>query len=151
MGLFDTVTVDVLSADFQTKQLGEGMLTYRLGEDRRLVAPCGVVVVYHGLVHLVGDDSAEFMAVFTYGTLARTRRREGFRRLPLPGARVAPDAGLLLIPSAGASSPRPPFPLTWPASRSSPSRSTRPVTKPPNGRGWHASWDAALSRPGWKN
>jgi hypothetical protein len=69
MGLFDTVTVDVLSADFQTKQLGEGLLTYRLGEDGRLVAPSGVVVVYHGLVHLVGDDGAEFMAVFTYGML----------------------------------------------------------------------------------
>ncbi len=27
MGLFDAVTVEVLSADFQTKQLGEGMLT----------------------------------------------------------------------------------------------------------------------------
>ena len=41
----------------------------RLGEDGRLVAPCGVVVVYHGLVHLVGDDGAEFMAVFTHGRL----------------------------------------------------------------------------------
>ncbi|HVR07863.1 MAG TPA: hypothetical protein VMW75_07410 [Thermoanaerobaculia bacterium] len=69
MGLFDTVTVDVLSADFQTKQLGEGMLTYRLGEDGRLVAPCGVVVAYHGLVHLIGEDGAEFMAVFTHGRL----------------------------------------------------------------------------------
>jgi hypothetical protein len=37
MALFDTVTVEVLSADFQTKQLGEGMLTYRLAEDGRLV------------------------------------------------------------------------------------------------------------------
>jgi hypothetical protein len=69
MGLFDTVTVDVLSADFQTKQLGEGMLTYRLGEDGRLVAPCGVVVAYHGLLHLIGEDGAEFMAVFTHGGL----------------------------------------------------------------------------------
>jgi hypothetical protein len=69
MGLFDTVTVDVLSADFQTKQLGEGMLTYRLGEDGRLVAPCGVVVAYHGLVHLYGEDGAEFMAIFTHGRL----------------------------------------------------------------------------------
>jgi hypothetical protein len=51
MGLFDTVTVDVLSADFQTKQLGEGMLTYRLTGDGRLVAPCGVAVAYHGLIH----------------------------------------------------------------------------------------------------
>ena len=69
MGLFDTVTVDALSADFQTKQLGEGMLRYRLGEDGRLVAPCGVVVAYYGLVHLVGDDGAEFMAIFTHGRL----------------------------------------------------------------------------------
>jgi hypothetical protein len=69
MGLFDTVTVDALSADFQTKQLGEGMLTYRLGEDGRLVAPSGAVVAYHGLVHLHGQDGAEFMAVFTHGRL----------------------------------------------------------------------------------
>jgi hypothetical protein len=26
------------------------MLTYRLAEDGRLVAPCGVAVVYHGLL-----------------------------------------------------------------------------------------------------
>jgi hypothetical protein len=69
MALFDTVTVEVLSADFQTKQLGEGMLTYRLAEDGRLVAPCGVAVVYHGLLHLIGDDGAEFFAVFTHGRL----------------------------------------------------------------------------------
>jgi hypothetical protein len=69
MGVFDIVTVDALSADFQTKQLGEGMLTYRLGEDGRLVALCGVVVAYHGLLHLVGEDGAEFMAVFTHGRL----------------------------------------------------------------------------------
>jgi hypothetical protein len=69
MALFDTVTVEVLSADFQTKQLGEGMLTYRLAEDGRLVAPCGVAVVYHGLLHLIGDDGAEFMAIFTHGQL----------------------------------------------------------------------------------
>jgi hypothetical protein len=69
MGQYDTVTVDVLSADFQTKQLGEGMLTYHLAEDGWLVAPCGVAVVYHGLLHLVGDDGAEFMAVFTHGKL----------------------------------------------------------------------------------
>jgi hypothetical protein len=43
------------------------MLTYRLAEDGRLVAPCGVAVVYHGLLHLVDDDGAEFMAVFTHG------------------------------------------------------------------------------------
>jgi hypothetical protein len=69
MGLFDTVTVEVLSEDFQTKQLGGGMLTYRLGENGRLVAPCGVVVAYHGLVHLYGADRAEFMAIFTHGRL----------------------------------------------------------------------------------
>jgi hypothetical protein len=69
MGLFDTVTVDALSADFQTKQLGGGMLTYRLTEDGCLVAPCGVVVAYHGLVHLYGEEGAEFMAIFTHGRL----------------------------------------------------------------------------------
>ena len=69
MGLYDTVTVAVLSADFRTKQLREGMLVYRLAEDGRLVAPCGVAVVYHGLLHLMGDDGAEFMAVFTHGRL----------------------------------------------------------------------------------
>ena len=69
MGLFDTVTVDVLAADFQTKQLGEGMLTYRLGEDGRLVAPDGAVVAFHGLLHLVGENGAEFMTVFTHGRL----------------------------------------------------------------------------------
>jgi hypothetical protein len=69
MSLFDTVTVDALSAAFQTKQLGEGMVTYRLGEDGRLVTPCGLVVAFHGLLHLLGDDGAEFMAVFTHGEL----------------------------------------------------------------------------------
>jgi hypothetical protein len=69
VGLFDRVTVEVLSAAFQTKQLGEGMLTYQLAADGRLVAPCGVVVAYHGLLHLVGEDGAEFMAVFTHGRL----------------------------------------------------------------------------------
>jgi hypothetical protein len=69
VGLYDTVTVAVLSADFRTKQLREGMLVYRLAEDGRLVAPCGVAVVYHGLLHLMGDDGAEFMAVFTHGRL----------------------------------------------------------------------------------
>jgi hypothetical protein len=62
MGLFDTVTVDALSAAFQTKQLGETMLTYRLTEDGRLVA-------VGGLLHLLGEDGAEFMAVFTHGRL----------------------------------------------------------------------------------
>jgi hypothetical protein len=69
MGLFDTVAVDVLSAAFQTKQFGEGMLTYRLDEDGRLVAPCGREIAFHGLLHLLGEDGAEFMAVFTHGEL----------------------------------------------------------------------------------
>ena len=69
MSLFDTVTVEVLAADFQTKQLGEGMLTYRLTAAGEMVAPCGVVIACHGLVHLLGDDGAEFMAVFTHGRL----------------------------------------------------------------------------------
>ncbi|HVR06691.1 MAG TPA: hypothetical protein VMW75_01470 [Thermoanaerobaculia bacterium] len=69
MGLFDTVTVDVLSAEFQTKQLGEGFLRYRLTENGQLAAPCGVVIAYHGLVHLVGEDGAEFVAIFTHGLL----------------------------------------------------------------------------------
>lgn len=69
MGLFDTVVVDVLSAAFQTNQLGEGMLTYRLGENGRLVAPSGREVAFHGLLHLLGDDGAEFMAAFTHGEL----------------------------------------------------------------------------------
>lgn len=69
MGSFDIVTMDLLSADFETAQLGGGMLAYRLAEDGRLVAPCGLVVAYHGLVHLIGEDGAEFMAVFTHGEL----------------------------------------------------------------------------------
>jgi hypothetical protein len=69
MSLFDTVTVEVLAADFQTKQLGEGMLTYRLTAAGEMVAPCGVVIACHGLVHLLGDDGAEFMAIFTHGRL----------------------------------------------------------------------------------
>src|SRR5262249_9462125 len=69
MGLYDIVTVDVLAAAFQTRQLGEGMLSYRLGEDGRLVAPCGATVAYHGLLHLVGEDGAEFMVVFTHGQI----------------------------------------------------------------------------------
>jgi hypothetical protein len=69
MALFDTVTVEVLSAAFQTKQLGEGMLAYRLTDDGRLAAPSGALVAYHGLLHLVGEDGAEFIAVFTHGQL----------------------------------------------------------------------------------
>jgi hypothetical protein len=33
------------------------------------VAPCGLVIAYHGMVHLQGDDGAEFFAVFTHGRL----------------------------------------------------------------------------------
>jgi hypothetical protein len=44
-------------------------VTYRLGEDGRLIAPCGVVIAYHGLFHLVGEEGAEFMAIFTHGRL----------------------------------------------------------------------------------
>jgi hypothetical protein len=66
---FDIVTVDVLSASFQTQQLGEGMLSYQLAQDGRLVAPCGASIAYHGLLHLVGEDGAEFMAIFTHGRL----------------------------------------------------------------------------------
>jgi hypothetical protein len=84
MGLFDTVSVEVLSADFQTKQLGEGMLTYRLAEDGQLVAPCRVLIAYHGLLHLLGEDGAEFMAVFTHGRWKRLTRSWG--RLPTPTA-----------------------------------------------------------------
>jgi hypothetical protein len=69
MAHFDMVIVDVLSASFQTQQLGEGMLSYQLAQDGRLVAPCGASIAYHGLLHLVGDDGAEFMAIFTHGRL----------------------------------------------------------------------------------
>lgn len=33
------------------------------------MAPCGIVVAYHGLLHMIGDDGADFMAVFTHGHL----------------------------------------------------------------------------------
>ena len=69
MADFDMVTVDVLSASFQTQQLGEGMLSYQIVQDGRLVAPCGASIAYHGLLHLIGDDGAEFMAIFTHGRL----------------------------------------------------------------------------------
>src|ERR1700680_3270709 len=81
MGLYDTVTVDVLAADSQTKQLGEDMLHYRLTEDGRLVAPCGAVVAYHGLVHLYGEDGAEFFAVFTHGRLAFVEQAQRWVRV----------------------------------------------------------------------
>jgi hypothetical protein len=51
MADFDIVTVDVLSASFQTQQLGEGMLSYQLAQDGGLVAPCGASIAYHGLLH----------------------------------------------------------------------------------------------------
>jgi hypothetical protein len=69
MADFDMVVVDVLSASFQTQQLGEGRLSYQLAQDGRLMAPCGASIAYHGLLHLVGDDGAEFMAIFTHGRL----------------------------------------------------------------------------------
>jgi hypothetical protein len=69
MGMFDTVTVDVLSADFQTKQLGERMLRYQLATDGRLVAPCGVVVAFTAWFTCTGRMGAEFMAIFTHGRL----------------------------------------------------------------------------------
>jgi hypothetical protein len=47
MAHFDMVTVDVLSASFQTQQLGEGMLSYQLAQDGRLVAPCGASIAVH--------------------------------------------------------------------------------------------------------
>ncbi|HEV3460309.1 MAG TPA: hypothetical protein VHG32_27510 [Thermoanaerobaculia bacterium] len=33
------------------------------------MAPFGVVIAHHGLLHLHGEDGAEFMAVFTHGRL----------------------------------------------------------------------------------
>jgi hypothetical protein len=98
MSLFDTVTVEVLAADFQTKQLGEGMLTYRLTAAGEMMAPCGVVIACHGLVPLLGDDGAEFMAIFTHGApgVPGPDCRRNLRRLPLPGPRVALDARFLV-------------------------------------------------------
>jgi hypothetical protein len=84
MGLFDTVTVEVLSADFQTKQLGEGMLRYHLAADGRLVAPCGVVVAYHGIIHLVGEDGAEFMGSSLTDGWNRSTRSPS--KAPMPSA-----------------------------------------------------------------
>ena len=69
MGRYDMLTVDILSATFQTSQLGEGMLCYRLTESGRLVTPRGFDLAYHGLLHLIGEDGAEFMAIFTHGRL----------------------------------------------------------------------------------
>ena len=69
MGLFDTVIVEVLSADFQTKQLGESMLHYRLTEDGWLVASRGLLIAYPGLVHLLGEVGADLINIFTYSRL----------------------------------------------------------------------------------
>lgn len=33
------------------------------------MAPCGREIAFHGLLHLLGEDGAEFMAVFTHGEL----------------------------------------------------------------------------------
>jgi hypothetical protein len=40
-----------------------------VSEAGHLLAPWGLVVGYHGLLHLVGDDGAEFMAIFTHWRL----------------------------------------------------------------------------------
>ena len=80
MGLFDTVTVEVLSADFQCKQLGEGMLHYRLTREGEIVPADGSdVIAYHGLLHLVSqdDEGAEYMATFTHGRLESLDPIEG--------------------------------------------------------------------------
>ncbi len=69
MDRYDMLTVDILSAAFRTSQLGEGMLCYRLTERGRLVTPRGFDLAYHGLLHLIGEDGAEFMAIFTHGRL----------------------------------------------------------------------------------
>jgi hypothetical protein len=60
MACYDMVTVEILSASFQTSQLGEGMLCYRLTESGRLLTPRGFDLAYHGLLHLIGEDGAEF-------------------------------------------------------------------------------------------
>jgi hypothetical protein len=73
MDRYDMLTVDILSATVQTSQLGEGMLCYRLTESGRLVAPHGFDLAYHGLLHLIGEDGAEFMAIFTHGRLESSR------------------------------------------------------------------------------
>jgi hypothetical protein len=97
MGLFDTVTVDVLSADFQTKQLGEGMLRYRLGEDGRLMAPAAPW--WPTMVWSTSTARTALSLSPCSPTAPRIpgphRRRDG-RRLPLPGVRVALDAGFLV-------------------------------------------------------
>jgi hypothetical protein len=54
-------------ATSSARSVCEGMLTYRLGENGRLVAPSGQEVAFPW--HLLGDDRAEFMAVFTHGEL----------------------------------------------------------------------------------
>jgi hypothetical protein len=69
MHRYDMVTVEVPSASFQTVQLGEGMLCYQLTEGGRLVTPLGGTLAYHGLMHLLGENGAEFMAIFTHGRL----------------------------------------------------------------------------------
>jgi hypothetical protein len=40
-----------------------------LTENGRLVASCGLEIAYHGLLHLLGEDGAELMAVFTHEML----------------------------------------------------------------------------------
>jgi hypothetical protein len=71
MNRYDMLTVEILSATFQTSQLGQAMLCYQLTESGRLVTPRGFDLAYHGLLHLIGEDGAEFMAIFTHGRLER--------------------------------------------------------------------------------
>ena len=69
MNHYDMLNVDILSAMFQTSQLAESVLCYRLTESGRLVTPRGLDLAYHGLLHLIGEDGVEFMAIFTHGRL----------------------------------------------------------------------------------
>jgi hypothetical protein len=69
MGLFDTVKVESLNADFQTKQLGKRSLRYRITPNGFLLAPGNATVPYHGILHLVGERKPNYMAVFTHGHL----------------------------------------------------------------------------------
>lgn len=56
----------MLSADFQTKQLGEDMLHYRLTVEGELVAPCGAVLA---LVKPLRRKRRRVHRVFTHGRL----------------------------------------------------------------------------------
>jgi hypothetical protein len=70
MDRHDMVTVEILYASFQTSQLGEGVQCYRLKrltENGCLLTARGGTFACHGLLHLLGEDGAEFMAIFTHG------------------------------------------------------------------------------------